>query len=139
MENVAYVLSKERANAEALRIYCFYLLVREYDFEMLMEKFDELQQSLKVQEGRNADLIYNVSRLFARFCGRKPEILTRTLQFLDMALVLQPENAAYLSEVGYQRCLKGEYDAAYEASQRAAQHDETFLAPLYGMIYCRIK
>ena len=30
-----------------------------------------------------------------------------------MAIVLQPENAAYQTEVGYQRSLKGEYETAY--------------------------
>ncbi len=80
---------------------------------MLQEKFDELQNALRSSEGRNSDLIYNISRLFARFCGRKPEVLTKTLQLLDMAIVLQPENAAYLTEVGYQKCLKGEYEQAY--------------------------
>ena len=58
---------------------------------------------------------------------------------LDMALVLQPENAGYQTEVGYQHSLKGEYETAYQSYQRAATCDETFLLPLYGMIYCRIK
>ena len=58
---------------------------------------------------------------------------------LDMAIVLQPENAAYLTEVGFQKSLMGEYEAAYQAYQKAAQYDETFLLPLYGMIYCRTK
>ena len=80
---------------------------------MLQEKFDELQNALRTSEGRNSDLIFNISRVFARFCGRKPEVLQRTLQLLDMAIVLQPENAAYQTEVGYQRSLKGEYEAAY--------------------------
>ena len=139
MECVSTVIFKDRYNVEALRIYCFYLLAREYDQEMLQEKFDELQNALRTAEGRNSDLIFNISRVFARFCGRKPEVLQRTLQLLDMAIVLQPENAAYQTEVGYQRSLKGEYETAYQAYQRAAQCDETFLLPLYGMIYCRIK
>ena len=75
---------------------------------------------MKTSEGRNSDLIFNISRLFSRFCGRKPEVLTRTLQFLDMAIVLQPENASYQTEAGYQRSLKGEYEQAYQAYQRAA-------------------
>ena len=66
-------------------------------------------------------------------------MLVRTLQLLDMAIVLQAENAAYSTEIGYQRSLKGEYEQAYQAYQKAAQIDETFLQPLYGMIYCRIK
>ena len=79
MENVAAVTLKDRNNVEALRIYCFYLLAREYDPEMLSEKFDQLQNALRNSEGRNADLIYNISRVFARFCGRKSDILQRTL------------------------------------------------------------
>lgn len=77
---------------------------------MLQEKFDELQNALRTTEGRNSDLIYNISRLFARFCGRKAEVLNKTLQLLDMAIVLQPENGPYLNEVGYQRSLMGEYE-----------------------------
>jgi len=42
MESVSFVLVKDRSNVEALRIYSFYLLAREYDYEMLMEKFGEL-------------------------------------------------------------------------------------------------
>lgn len=139
IENVVAVSMKDRSNVEALRIYCFYLLARESDQEMLMEKFDELVNALKNSEGRNSDLIFNISKMFARFCGRKAEVLARTLQILDMAIVLQPENAMYLSEVGFQKSLKGDYDGAYQAYQKAAQYDETFLLPLYGMIYCRIK
>ncbi len=56
-----------------------------------------------------------------------------------MAIVLQPENASYQAEQGYQRSLKGEYEVAYQAYQRATQYDENYLQPLYGMIYCRIK
>lgn len=113
MECVSQVIFKDRTNVEALRIYCFYLLAREYDPEMLQEKFDELQNALRNAEGRNSDLIFNISKVFARFCGRKPEVLQRTLQLLDMALVLQPENAGYQTEVGYQHSLKGEYETAY--------------------------
>ena len=79
MECISQVIVKDRANVEALRIYCFFLLAREYDQEMLNEKFEELQNALRQSEGRNSDLIFNISRVFARFCGRKPEVLQTTL------------------------------------------------------------
>lgn len=79
MECVSQVIVKDRSNVEALRIYCFFLLAREYDQEMLNEKFDELQTALRQSEGRNSDLIFNISRVFARFCGRKQEVLQKTL------------------------------------------------------------
>lgn len=53
-----------------------------------MEKFDELTNAIRNAEGKNSDIIYNISKMFARFCGRKAEVLNRTLQILDMAIVL---------------------------------------------------
>jgi hypothetical protein len=46
--------------------------------ELLMEKFDELVQAMRTREGRNGDLVYNISRLFARFCGRRKQVIERT-------------------------------------------------------------
>ncbi len=47
MESVSQVIVKDRTNVEALRIYCFFLLARDYDQEMFNEKFDELQNALR--------------------------------------------------------------------------------------------
>ena len=33
----------------------------------------------------------------------------------------------------------GDYQAALQAYQQAASYDETYLQPLYGMIYCHLK
>ena len=55
---------------------------------------------MKFSEPKNAELYYNLSRLFARYSGRKIKILTKTLQMLDVALQLQPENADYMTEIG---------------------------------------
>jgi hypothetical protein len=40
---------------------------------------NELLEAMKVQESKNAELYYNLSRLFARFCGRKEEVLKKTM------------------------------------------------------------
>jgi hypothetical protein len=65
------VLIKDRNNVEALRIYTFYLLTRENDIDYVIEKLEELIQAMKYNEQNNSDLFYNMSRLFARYCGRK--------------------------------------------------------------------
>lgn len=91
----------DRSNVEALRIYCFFLLARENDPELFAEKFDELQNALRQTEGRNSDLIYNISRLFARFCGRNKDVVNKTLQLLEIATMLQPDNAAYIAEQAF--------------------------------------
>lgn len=55
---------------------------------------------MKATESKNADLFYNISRLLSRYCGRNPAMLQRTLEILDMAIMLSPENALYHCEVG---------------------------------------
>ena len=120
-------------------MYVFYLLTRENDIDFANEKFTELLQCMKQIESKNAELYFNISRLFARYCGRKDQILKRTLQTLEISIMLQPENAAYQAEVGHQQALLSDYASAYSIFQRASALDDNFLTPLYGMIYCRIK
>ena len=69
------ILVKDKQNVEAIRIYCFFLLARENDMDLLMEKFDELVAAMRIREGRNAEFIFNISRLFARFCGRRNVVI----------------------------------------------------------------
>ena len=76
-------------------------MTRENNLEYVQEKLSELLVSMKQSEGKNAELYYNISRLFARYCGREPTILKRTLQILDTSIMIQPENAAFHSEIGH--------------------------------------
>lgn len=95
------MLHADSNNIEALRIYVFYLMVRENDWDLVDEKLTDLLNNMKSVESKNADLYYNISRLFARYCGRNELMLQRTLQILDVAIMLSPENAAYHAEVGH--------------------------------------
>jgi len=76
------VLVKDRQNVEGLRIYAFYLLTRENDIDYVQEKLDELISAMKSSEPANAELFYNMARLFSRYCGRREAILVKTLQML---------------------------------------------------------
>lgn len=101
LETIQKVIVEERQNVEALRIYIFYLLSRETDLELVVEKMNELMEAMRVQEPKNAELYYNLARLFARFCGRKETVLKKTMQMLDLAIGLQPENSLFHTEVAY--------------------------------------
>lgn len=79
LETIQKVMLDDRQNVEALRIYIFYLLSRETDLELVGEKMSELFEAMRTQEPKNADLYYNISRLFSRFCGRKEVVLKKTL------------------------------------------------------------
>lgn len=117
LETVQKVLVKDRQNVEGLRIYSQYLLTREHDLDYVCEKLDELISAMKFNEGRNADLFYNMSRLFARYCGRREPVLEKTLKMLDEAILLAPENADYHSEIAYQKCMLNDYNTAYQIYQ----------------------
>ena len=86
---------------EGLRIYIFYLLSRETDIELVLEKMTDLMEAMRTQEPKNGELYYNLARLFARFCGRKDVILKKTMQMLDLSIGLQPENSLFHTEIGY--------------------------------------
>ena len=107
------MLVKDRQNVEALRIYTFYLLTRENDIEFVQEKLDELIAAIKFQEPRNSDLFYNMSRLFSRYCGRREVIIEKCIKMLDEAVLLQPENSEYHSEIASQKLMLGDYNTSY--------------------------
>jgi tetratricopeptide repeat protein 21B len=114
IDAITTVTATDKTSVEALRVYVFYLMARENDHEMTEEKLNELIELLKRIEGKNADLFYNISRLYARYCGRKEFILTRTLQILDIAIMLSPDNCMYMTEAAHQKALQGDYQAAYQ-------------------------
>lgn len=138
LETVQKVLYDEEYNIEGLRIYIFYLLSRESDHDALMEKFEELSTAFEQHESKNAEAYYNYSRLFARICGRKFDVLKRSHELIEKACSLRPENCKYTVELAYQKCLFEDYNAGFSNYQKAASYDESNMQPLYGMIYCRI-
>lgn len=138
LETVQKVLIKDKQNIEGLRIYTFYLLTRENDLEYVCEKLDELISAIKQSEAYNAELFYNMSRLFSRYCGRKELVIQKTIQMLEEAISLAPENVDYHSELAHQKCLIGEYSEAYRIYTQASTFDDTNQTPLYGMVNCKI-
>lgn len=67
---IQQVLVADKSNVEALRIYVFFLMAKEGDWDLVEENMNELLNSMRTFENKNADLFYNVSRLFSRYCGR---------------------------------------------------------------------
>jgi hypothetical protein len=84
-------------------------MARETDDELIVSKIDELIIALRKNESKNADMFYNISRLFARYCGRKASVLKKTQILMDYASTIQPDNATFMSEIGFQRALLGDY------------------------------
>jgi hypothetical protein len=45
-------------------------MAKEGDWDLVEENMNELLNSMRQFENKNADLFYNISRLFSRYCGR---------------------------------------------------------------------
>jgi hypothetical protein len=56
---------------------------------------------MRYNEGQNGDLFYNMSRMFARYCGRREAVITKTLQMLEEATTINPESADYYTEIAF--------------------------------------
>jgi hypothetical protein len=76
-------------------------MVRENDEKHLISKLEDLLNSLRQNEGKNGDMYYNISRLFARYSSRRECILKKTLVMMEFAIMLQPDNAEYLTEIAF--------------------------------------
>lgn len=98
-----------------------------------------LLHTFQTIEPRNKILFYDTSRLFARISSshNKKNILDFCEKLLTQALELDPHNSLFLTELGYQRKLAGEYKlalAAYKDSIRCNGNKD--LNALYGTIQC---
>lgn len=113
LDTVQQVLFDDRQNVEGLRIYIFYLLSRETDLDLVIEKMGELMDAMKRNEPKNAELYYNLARLFARYCNRKEQVINKTQDMLKIALQLQPENSHFQSEAAFQKSMQGDYATAF--------------------------
>ncbi|CAM9839988.1 unnamed protein product, partial [Chrysoparadoxa australica] len=132
------VLSMEDRNIPALTLDTLCGLVQGRDSEKTMATLKKLCNTLHEKEGRNAGHLLWVAQLFARICGRNPEILRLTIGLVETAgkLVEEPK---YLTELGYQRSLAGSYTSAMAAYQQAGRIDESHVGAVHGMIYCQIQ
>lgn len=101
LEAIQKVLYYDKTNIEALRMYIFYLLSRESNIELVEEKMEDLKRSFQINEPKNSELYYKYSKLFARICGRKEQIINKTMEMIDRACALQPENSEFTTELGY--------------------------------------
>lgn len=125
-------------NIEALRFTVLHMLAKGSRPSDTSKRLSELVEVLFEEEPRNAHLCYQTSTLFARFSFRSGPILNICQQLLKKAMDLEPANAEYMTEIGYQQLLQGNIDEANRAFKAATTLDEANMQALYGTIKCQI-
>jgi tetratricopeptide repeat protein 21B len=123
---------------EALRLTVLHMLAKGSRPTDTSRRLAELVEVINDDEPKNARLFYETSALFARFSFRSGPILNICQQLLKKAVELEPSNAEYMTEMGYQHLLQGSTDEANRAYKAATNLDEANMQALYGTIRCQI-
>jgi tetratricopeptide (TPR) repeat protein len=125
-------------NIEALRITVLHMIARGSRPADASKRLAELVEVIFDDEPKNAYLCYETSALFARFSFRSGPLLNICQQLLKKAVELDPGNADFMTEMGYQQLLLGNMDEAMRSYKSATTLDEANMQALYGTIKCQI-
>jgi len=132
------ILAVSPRNIEALRIWIFYLLSREANYSLAVEKIEELSRALTEKEPKNAKLYLDIVKPFVRICGRREEVLRALLGITQAAKRLEPEDSEILTELGFQLSLLNDFNASLQTLNEATAKDPSNLEALYKILRCKI-
>ena len=138
LELTQKILSIEKANIPSLKMLIFHLLAREGNLDETLEKLQFLVNTIEKVEPKNPELLFHISQLYSRVCGRNPQILAITFSLIEKARKMRPIEPEFAIEIAYQHLMMNNTQAAYQFYQEAASLDETKLEPLTGMTHCRL-
>lgn len=139
LESAGRIQQQEPNNIEALRLNVLFLLSRESRCDAAAEKLQELFAAIQQLEPRNHALVLSCAQLFSRLAGRHKAILSITSSMMKKVADMAPNQAKYLTELGYQQMLQGELTKAEQTFHEAVAKDETDVRALYGIIHCRVQ
>jgi tetratricopeptide repeat protein 21B len=139
LESAGRIQQSEPNNIEALRLNVLFLLSRESRCDAAAEKLQELFAAIQKLEPRNHALVMSCTQLFSRLAGRHKAILSITSSMMKKVADQAPNQAKYLTELGYQQMLQGDLVKAEQTFHEAVAKDETDVRALYGIIHCRVQ
>ncbi|CAJ1365471.1 unnamed protein product [Effrenium voratum] len=139
LEAAGRLQQQEPNNIEALRLNVLFLLSRESRCDAAAERLQELVAAMQQLEPHNYDLVLSCAQLFSRLAGRHKSILNITFSMMKRVTDAAPEQAKYLTELGYQYMMQAELSKAEQTFHSAVAKDETDVRALFGIINCRVQ
>eukprot|EP00931_Biecheleriopsis_adriatica_P087453 TRINITY_DN61918_c0_g1_i1.p1 TRINITY_DN61918_c0_g1~~TRINITY_DN61918_c0_g1_i1.p1 ORF type:complete len:1362 (+),score=379.50 TRINITY_DN61918_c0_g1_i1:247-4086(+) len=139
LESASRLQQQEPNNIEALRLNVLFFLSRESRCDAAAEKLQELVSALQQLEPKNHELTMSCAQLFSRLAGRHKAILSITSAMMKRVTEAAPDQAKFLTELGYQQMLQGDLQKAEQTFHAAVAKDETDVRALYGIINCRVQ
>lgn len=114
VETCHKVFAQDERNILALKIFVFYLLAREGNFEEGLQKMEFLINTLEKCEPSNCDLLFQCVQVFTRISGGDPEILKRCSFMIEKAIKMRPIEADYAIEKANIMLMQGDFQAAFQ-------------------------
>ncbi|KAM7315036.1 tetratricopeptide repeat protein 21B isoform X2 [Ixodes scapularis] len=131
-------LSQDANCIEALVHIVLHLVCKNGDYKEGSDRLSELLINLEKVEPKNGGLYHKIAQLLSRTCSRQDTILQHTYMIAEKACSLEPSNADYMSELGYQRILQGKLKDAAKHYRAALKMDEASITALTGIIWCQL-
>ncbi|XP_038077972.1 tetratricopeptide repeat protein 21B-like isoform X2 [Patiria miniata] len=138
VETAQRALSQQSSCLEAIRMEILHILCRDGKYEEAVLRLGELIQLLDRFEPKNGYICWHLSLVYSRVCGRNTQVLQQTTTMVERAVALEPNNADYKTELGYQLLLKNKPRDAMKYYRSAMKLDETSVAALTGIIKCQL-
>ncbi|CAN7998156.1 unnamed protein product [Ixodes hexagonus] len=131
-------LSQDANSIEALVHIILHLVCKNGDYKEGSDRLSELLPNLEKVEPKNGNLYHRIAMLLSRTCSRQDTILQHTFVIAERACSLEPSNADYMAELGYQRILQGKLKDAAKYYRAALKVDEASITALTGVIWCQL-
>ena len=107
-------------------------MAREGNIELSITQIDNLYNLIEQFEPKNADFMFECSRLFSRISGCHSKIIKNTFLLVQKCRKLNPLASEYTIEMANQNVMLKNYSAAFALYQEAASLDEV---PIKNVIY----
>ncbi|XP_075548739.1 tetratricopeptide repeat protein 21B-like isoform X1 [Dermacentor variabilis] len=131
-------LSQDSKCIDALLHLILNQICKNGDYKEASDRLSELVSLLEVVEPTNGILYNRIAQLLSRICSRQNCILMHTQALIEKACALQPANADYLAELGYQCILQNKTKEATKHYRAALKADEASITALNGIIWCQL-
>ena len=137
-ESANRALQLDPNSITALSLSVLVLLAKDSKYSAASSRLGELADLITETEPHNPQLCHDMSALFARLCARHGPILKQCQQLITKATQLAPKDSNYMTELGYQLTLSGDYTSALTRYSEACKLDEANMIACYGKIICQI-
>ncbi|XP_068085087.1 tetratricopeptide repeat protein 21B-like [Anabrus simplex] len=138
IETANRILSLDAHCLEALKAKVLTTLCRDGNYEEASLGIRRFLSEMEKIEPKNADLFLETAQLFSRVCGRNAAVLAETYKFAEKAAQLDPTNAEFMTELGYQCLLQGRVKDATKFYRSATKVDDSSIAALSGLTLCQL-